>query len=487
MAVEAASDSSRPESVAAKLGRLDNSTVFFFSVTGLPGAALGLMLGTYMPKYFTGHLHMDLVVWAATLAFVRLIDIPFDPAIAMVMDRVSTPWGRYKVWMVLGLPLLMGGTYLMFNAPVGVTTQYLITALLVLYAGTSIFNLAHAAWAANLATGYNERSRVYGWMQAVAVLGSVGLSAAPILTHGLVNPAATHSVPMIGTGILIAFPVTMAIVFFLAPERVLKAQASKGGNVFAKAGKFFGDAGKALGNPSMLRIIVADLCLVLGPGTTSPIYAFFFRDAKGFTPTDVSLLLIPYIGAGLFGAPFWAMIARWLGKHRTLQVGVVCYAIAQTTLMALPKALFVPTAIGMFCVGFCAACFVIMIRAMVADIADEVKLDQGKEQISLLYSMIGITGKIGGSLTSIIIFPILAWVGFQAADEAKNTPDAIFGLEMCYLFAPIIFTLIGGTLMFGYKLDAKKHGEIREALDARAAAEDAQAGLPANQGTREPI
>ena len=467
---------SKPESIVSKLGRLDNSTVFFFSVTGLPGAALALMLGTYMPKYFTGHLHMDLVVWAATLGFVRLIDIPFDPAIAMVMDRVSTPWGRYKVWMVLGLPLLMGGTYLMFNAPVGVTTTYLISALLVLYAGISIFNLAHAAWAANLATSYNERSRIYGWMQAVAVLGSVGLSAAPLLSHGFINPAATDSVPLIGMGILVAFPATMLVVFFLAPERVMRSPRTP----FSLAGvkKFFVDAGGALSRPSMLRIIIADLCLVLGPGTTAPIYAFFFRDAKEFSPAMVSILLIPYIGAGLFGAPFWAWVARRFGKHRTLQLGVVCYAVAQTTLMAIPKALFVPTFIGMFCVGFCAACFIIMIRAMVADVADEVKLEQNKEQISLLYSMIGITAKFGASLTSIIIFPILAWVGFQAADEAHNTPQAIFGLEMCYLFAPIIFTLIGGLMMFGYTLDAKRHGEIRNALEAREAAEHAQAGEP---------
>ena len=52
-----------------------------------------------------------------------------------------------------------------------------------------------------------------------------------------------------------------------------------------------------------------------------------------------------------------------------------------------------------------------------------------------------------------------------------NTPHAIFGLEMCYLFAPIILVWFGGAMFFGYKLDSKRHGEIREALDVAAAEE----------------
>ena len=41
---------------------------------------------------------------------------------------------------------------------------------------------------------------------------------------------------------------------------------------------------------------------------------------------------------------------------------------------------------------------------------------------------------------------------------------AIHGLVMCYVFAPVFFVLVGGAVMFGYKLDAKRQGEIRTAL-----------------------
>ena len=54
----------------------------------------------------------------------------------------------------------------------------------------------------------------------------------------------------------------------------------------------------------------------------------------------------------------------------------------------------------------------------------------------------------------------------------------IFGLSMVYLFAPILLVFVGAAMLFGYKLDARAHGEVRQALEARevAAAEESLTG-----------
>ena len=65
---------------------------------------------------------------------------------------------------------------------------------------------------------------------------------------------------------------------------------------------------RAIARPSMWRLMLADLLLTLGPGTTGPLYVYYFHDAKGFNIAEVGYLLIFYIGAGLFGAPFWGLV-----------------------------------------------------------------------------------------------------------------------------------------------------------------------------------
>ena len=105
----------------------------------------------------------------------------------------------------------------------------------------------------------------------------------------------------------------------------------------------------------------------------------------------------------------------------------------------------------------------------------------------MLYAMVILTQKVGSSITVSIVFPILAFVGYNAAEGATNTPQAITGLEMCYLFAHIVLVLVGAAMFFGYKLDDKRHAEIRAALDQRefelaeAAAEPLSGTVPATQ------
>lgn len=444
-------------------GRLSTPVISAFASAGIPGAMLLLMLGTYLPRFYAGHLGIALTAVAGAIATVRLIDIGFDLLLGYCMDRTRTRFGRYRIWYAAGMPILWIAIYKAFNPPADADTGYLIVWLLVLYAGSSITVLSHAAWAAALATGYNERSRIYGWMQGVGVMGSVSLLLTPVFTHGAIQPGKGESMAAIGWIIICLMPFTTAASVFFAPE-TLAPKSHEG------TSKSLKDYLSVFTTPGMARLVIADLFLVLGPGTTGPIYIFFFHDAKGFPIKEVSLLLIPYIGAGLVGAPFWAAVAQRLGKHRTIQVACVCYAITQTILMAMPKGAFALTAVGMFSVGFCASAFVLLIRAMVADISDQIRLDTGQNQTGLLYALVTITQKFGSSITVAIVFPILAAVGYNAKDEAVNTEAAIYGLEMCYLFAPIVLVLIGGAMFFGYKLDKDRHADIRKQLDARDAA-----------------
>jgi len=294
------------------------------------------------------------------------------------------------------------------------------------------------------------------------VLGGIGLNLLPLFTHGKIGPGNPSSVPLIGWGIIVLAVATTALVA-VAVREPAPPNVKRGKVVWS-------DYLALVSKPTALRLILGDLFLVLGPGLTAPIYIFFFNQAKGFSVGGATVLLTFYAGAGLIWAPMWSHVARRIGKHRTLQIACVCYAICQASLMAIPQGIFIPTAIGMFMVGGCASAFLFLVRAMLADFGDELRLEQGVARVSLLYSFVGMTQKVGSSLNTTISFAVLQMVGFKAAEGAHNTPHAIFGLEMVYLFAPIIFVVIGGACFVGYRLDAQKHAEIRAALDERDAA-----------------
>ncbi|HLZ73731.1 MFS transporter [Phenylobacterium sp.] len=449
-----------------------------FSLGSIPAYMLISMTGVYLPPFYAGKMGVTLTVIGATIGLLRLADLGLDIALGWLMDKTRTPLGRYRPWYLAGLPVLWLSVYKVFNPPANPDTTYLFVWYILLYVAYSMLVLGHSAWAATISGKYHERSRMFGWMLGVGVAGSSFLGLLPKLTNGKIAPADPGSIPTIGWIIMAVSTVAVVIAFFSTPERSTP--------VAAKERNTLKDYFAVITNPSMFRLVAADLFLILGPGASAPIYLFFFHEAKGFTPANVGLLLIPYGAAGILAAPIWAKIAQRLGKHRTVQVAGVCYAIFQTILMLVPAGMFWPTFLSMFSVGFCAAAFIVLIRAMVADVADELRLTTGQERSGVLYALVTLTQKLGSSLAVAIIYPILDLFHYVAKPGYHNTPEAIRGLEICYVFAPIILVVVGSVCLVGYKLDAKRQNEIRTALE-ELDAKDYAASLEALGGPGEKI
>jgi Na+/melibiose symporter-like transporter len=131
----------------------------------------------------------------------------------------------------------------------------------------------------------------------------------------------------------------------------------------------------------------------------------------------------------------------------------------------LPKGDFPIFSVLMFLVGAMAAGFTVMMRAIAADIADELRLDSGREWMGLIYAGLTATSKLATAGAIFLTFNVLAVVGYQVGAGVTNTPDAIRGLELAYIVGPIIFVMAAGACFLGYKLTAERHAEIRHKLD----------------------
>lgn len=278
-----------------------------FSATSLPISAVVLAITVHMPAYFAASIGVPLVAVAAAFATCRTIDIPIEPALGILMDRTRSRWGRYRVWTIIGAPLLMLGLYMLLNANRGVGVGYLISWLMVMYLGISILLLSHAAWGATLATTYNDRARIFGIMGGVGVIGALGVLAIPILMENAGYSDAEGVRAMIWYIIALA-PITACIVVWRTPETI--APEPPGQKFRAR------DYLELITHPSMARILLADLCLVLGPGWMAAMFLFFCRDVMQFTTGQANILLVFYIVAGLLGAPTAGWVATKIGKHR---------------------------------------------------------------------------------------------------------------------------------------------------------------------------
>jgi Na+/melibiose symporter-like transporter len=125
---------------------------------------------------------------------------------------------------------------------------------------------------------------------------------------------------------------------------------------------------------------------------------------------------------------------------------------------------------AMFILGALATGFVVMVRAITADVGDELRLEGGRDLIGLLYAVTSATTKAAGALAIFVSYALLQTVGFNAKPGAVNGPDQIHGLDLIFIIGPIAFVMLGGASFLGYRLTADRHADIRRQLDERDAA-----------------
>ena len=453
-------------------GPLSLPAVMAFASGHIPIAALSLAISVHLPRYFASELGLALTVVGASFALVRFVDIPIDAGLGLAMDRTRTRFGRYRVWMALGAPILMFALYMLLSSPEGVGQGYLFGWLLVMYIGYSGVYLSHLAWAGRIAPTYKERSRVFGAITGLGVFGAMFVLLIPVFLTSQGSTDAESVQAMIWF-IIGATGLSTLLVVVVSPERIARDQPTR----FELK-----DYWALLTRPNILRLLAADLFVTLGPGWMAAIYLFYFTDSLGFTLAQSNLLLMIYIGAGFLGAPMAAWLANRISKHRALMFNTTVYSLGLILLPTMPKGDFLIFSVVMFLVGAMAAGFTVMIRAITADIADEIRLESGREWMGLMYAMTTATSKLAAAGSILLTFSVLAAVGYQAKVGSVNTPEAIRGLELAYIIGPIFFVMIAGACFIGYNLTAARHAEIRRQLDEQDALVDPGAAMESLTG-----
>lgn len=436
--------------------RQSNAVLAAFSGPCLPLAGLVLPLVVYLPAYYASELGLGLAAVGAAFGVVRMIDMAFDPYIGGVMDRTRSRLGRFKLWLVIGVPILMISSFMLFMAKPGVGIGYLWFWLLVMYGGLSIATLAQTAWAGVLSPDYHQRSRIYGWWQAANIIGIVLVLALPasLPLFGIEGQGA--AVAAMGWFIVILMPLTVALAVWKTPEPAIHSAPDRSGIKEYLA---------LFRRRSVVQLLLIDLLVGIGPAVLGALFFFYFERVKGFEKSDASILLLLYFLGGLAGAPLWAWLAMKIGKHRALAASGVLYALMTLSALAIPAANIPAAAVLMFLIGVPYAAGLFLLRAMMADVGDEVRLAEGIDRMGLLFALLAGTVKVASAISVTVTFALLDAAGFDAADPTVEAGEGV--LEFIFTVIPAVLAVAASWMLMRFPLTAERHAEIRQALDLR--------------------
>jgi Na+/melibiose symporter-like transporter len=421
----------------------------------IPFAALGLPLAVTLPEYYGTQLQVGGVVGLVFL-IVRCFDILVDPPLGYWMDRTRTKLGRFKLWMLICLPILFVSTGFIFLAHIGVNAAYLGIWLFVLYVGFSIAALSQASWGTVLSSDYNERSRIFAWWQVGNIFGILCVALIPVIALTL-HFTYIQSVQAEGLFIMIALPVTIGVALWIVPEKVSDASTHD-----IKLSHYF-DMWKYR---NVRAILWCDLFMGLAPGVMGALFFYFFEETKGLDRMQTSIAMLLYFVAGIVGAPIWVLVSKRIGKHATLIVSSLIFALLYAAMYFAPKGNFPVCALMTFLNGIPYAASLLLTRACMADIGDEVMLDTGHDHKGTLMAILSATTKIGYALSAFTI-TVVGWLHFNVKVPAASPPEALHWLQILFIGLPVLFLLLGALVMKDYDLSSQRHADIMARLKAK--------------------
>jgi Na+/melibiose symporter-like transporter len=221
-----------------------------------------------------------------------------------------------------------------------------------------------------------------------------------------------------------------------------------------------------LNEKTLFRVMLADFLIVFAQGTRGALFVFFVSFVAGKPEWASALFLFQFV-FGIVAAPIWQVIARRMGKHRALIAAEIGQTLVNFGLIFVGKgdvALLVALTVAQ---GLMQGSGNMILRAMLADVADEYRLRTGQDRAAMLFSVFSISGKAGTALPIGIALPLVAWFGFDPA-LAVNPPSALLAVALVFSLGPGFAHLFAAALIRGFSIDEARQAEIRRELEALA-------------------
>lgn len=430
-----------------------------YALPALPLAAMTLPLYTFLPTFYAESIGLPLAAIGLTLFLVRAFDAVNDPIAGWLSDRWRPAFGRRRAWFALSLPVLMLGVWMLFWPPVNAGVGYLGLWSVVTSLGYTGCILAYTAWGAELETGYKARARLSGAREAVTLLGTLVAIVIPF-AFGWADPSAFHGFAALAATLVIALPLLSAVTLSSVPEP--KEHSSN--RVSLRDG-----ARHVIANKPFVRLACAFFLNGFGNSIAATLFLLYCSDRLGLEDYR-GAMLFAYFLAGVFSVPLWTWIAGQTSKHRAWCSAMVLAAIIFSPAPFLPEGSLVAFTAICIMTGLCLGADIALPPAMQADVIDVDTATSGEQRSGTYFALWSLATKLSLAVAVFAAFTILDWAGFSADDGVVSTAFGVTTLGFIYGWGPILLKLPAIALMWNFPLTEASVQDLRDAIDARAAA-----------------
>lgn len=433
-----------------------------FASLSAPIGAAQVPMSNFLPAFYSQQLGISLAALGTIFLAERIWGTIADPIVGALSDRTSSRFGRRRPWIASGVAIYAFATIALFFPPAGASALYLGASLFAFYLGWSMIQIPYYAWSGEISGDYHERTRISTFMLVASSAALLLVLLLPALIDQLRPGDSTLRLGAMGAAILVLLLPSTWLALRSFPEAPAASTARTERPSFTTTLRL------VLREKLLLRVLLSDLAVTFGQSVRGALFIFVVTIYMGL-PQWGSLLLLSQFVFGIAAGPIWMQVAKRFGKHRTAIMGELVQAAINLGLLAITPGNLALLVFLTIAQGLAQGSGNLMLRSMVADIADHHRLETGQDRTALFFSAFSISMKAGMALAVGVALPLVGYAGFDPA-AAHNTPQALRALVLIFALGPALSHLVSAALLRGFPLDQAAHAAVRRELDQRAAA-----------------
>ena len=429
----------------------------------------------YLPFFYSNIFGLTLADAGLLMLITRVWDALFDPMMGALVDRTRSRWGKYRPYLLwMAVPFAVSGI-LLFTIPSFGYTGKLVwayaTYILMMTVYTSI-NVPYGAMLGVMTDDSNAKTVFSSYRMFFAYGGSfIALGAWEPLCRFFQSTGCTVAASWQYAMIVIA--VVCLIGFFacfcMTRERV-RTVSSK---------SVFKDVKSLLANSPWWILNVMAMGSNLFNTVRGATATYYFKDyvsADAFWDFGAFSLML-YAGLFLMIGEICNMAGVVLAVPFSAKLGkkpAYCLSLAGLVLFSI-LFFFLPNTVAgwwwmmllQILISVCTGIISPLIWSMYADVADYAEHKDGTSSTGLIFSSGSMAQKFGSAFAGWAVMALLAFFGYNTAENVVQTPEAVNGLKCLMSFIPAGIALLSIFVVWLYPLNRSRMHAINSELAER--------------------
>jgi glycoside/pentoside/hexuronide:cation symporter, GPH family len=438
----------------------------------------------YLAFFYTDVFGLGALAAGTLLGASRSVDALLDPLIGALADRTTTRWGKFRPYLLLGVPLAVVGV-LTFTVPDGTAETRRSWAWLTFNALMLLFtavNIPYSALLAVISPQPAERT-------ALASIKFVfAFAAGLVISAGVLPLCRALGGDDVASGWQRCFAVlgALAALSFLITFRYTRERVQPAARHVTNLRR---DLGDLIGNRPWLILTAYGVLSNLAVAVWGSVSVHYVKYYVGSQSTRLPAAL-PWIGgvrtwqfeelfslfnaagsiAGVCGVVALPALARAVGRKAAL-LGLAGTVVA--SLLALyavrPDQLGLLFTLNLVAMG-AGSPLSPLLWSMYADSVDHAEHETGRRSTGLVFAAAIFATKQGWALGAILSLGLMSTVGFVA--NTQQTPESLHGLLLLRSVIPAGIIVLSLIVIAFYPLSEQRVAHIARDLERRRTNEE---------------